>query len=470
MSGKSKADILKRYLSSSTSDANGTSLHAVARVSGACNHPNHSPLHSYTQHTEVMKTKKKRKKTATSVTGGVRVVDEDEWGDRGRGGGGSGRSDDEADDGPLVVDAKGDLVSAAKPTAGKNGRATTTSSSTAGKDSSPPRRRARHGSPSPDNSPPRRKRHDSPGSDTSPPRRKRHDCPPPATKEEDASPPRRRRHDSDGDASPPRRRQRHDSPPSSGGSGGGKAADASPPRRRQRHDTPSASPPRERRKRHDSPEADTKKEKEDKEVGLKTGAEFRKELEAKKAAQAQAWAESAKDAEATGQHAETVVRDRRGRKLEMLTEFLNQESFKEGKAAKQAKEEYEWGRGKVQKEKDDEFRKELEDIKNAPFARYESDPTLERARKAEIRTDDPMAEYMLKKQRQAQAQAAARSGKPLKPEYKGPAPRPNRFNVRPGYRWDGIDRGNGFEAKWFKRQNEMVSKHERDRAWGMSEL
>jgi hypothetical protein len=46
-----------------------------------------------------------------------------------------------------------------------------------------------------------------------------------------------------------------------------------------------------------------------------------------------------------------------------------QEAFKEGKAAKQAKEEYEWGRGLVQKEKDAEFRKELEDIKNAPFAR-----------------------------------------------------------------------------------------------------
>ena len=46
-----------------------------------------------------------------------------------------------------------------------------------------------------------------------------------------------------------------------------------------------------------------------------------------------------------------------------------QEAFKEGRAAKQAKEEYEWGRGLVQKEKDDEFKKELADIKNAPFAR-----------------------------------------------------------------------------------------------------
>lgn len=36
------------------------------------------------------------------------------------------------------------------------------------------------------------------------------------------------------------------------------------------------------------------------------------------------------------------------------------------------------------------------------------------------------AEYMLNKQRKAQAA----SGVKLKPEYKGPAPKPNRFNIK----------------------------------------
>jgi pre-mRNA-splicing factor CWC26 len=60
-----------------------------------------------------------------------------------------------------------------------------------------------------------------------------------------------------------------------------------------------------------------------------------------------------------------------------------------------------------------------------------------------------------------------RSSKPL---YSGPTPPPNRFHIRPGYRWDAIDRGNGFENILLKKLSDRSSFKEDEYRWAVSDM
>jgi pre-mRNA-splicing factor CWC26 len=91
--------------------------------------------------------------------------------------------------------------------------------------------------------------------------------------------------------------------------------------------------------------------------------------------------------------------------------------------------------GKIQKQRNEDLYHERELLKQGTFARSIND--ADQYRKDIIRKGDPMA---------AAAAASRKGGNiTLKKVYKGPQPKPNRFGIQPGYRWDGIDRGNGFE-------------------------
>ena len=208
-------------------------------------------------------------------------------------------------------------------------------------DLSPPRKQAgaiaRHGSPA-DSRPPRR-RHDSPP-DVSVSRSDRHGSPPlrrtGLQRSPDLSPPRksRRRHDSlDDETLSPPRKGRHDSP------------DISPPRK-GRHDCSSSpadlSPPRRRAKEEVIESKGGGRMASGVKAGLQSAEVLKQENSLARERQAQFY--RSLDLGVSGKHAETVYRDKAGRKIDPKLERVKKREEERRKMEEDATF-MEWGRG-----------------------------------------------------------------------------------------------------------------------------
>ena len=81
------------------------------------------------------------------------------------------------------------------------------------------------------------------------------------------------------------------------------------------------------------------------------------------------------------------------------------------------------------------------------------------------------SQLLQKQQEELAAQPASGvDGPPRKPMYKGPPPKPNRYGIRPGYRWDGIDRGNGFEDRLLGSLHSKGRKKEEAYKWSSADM
>jgi pre-mRNA-splicing factor CWC26 len=237
---------------------------------------------------------------------------------------------------------------------------------------------------------------------------------------DDASPPRRGAgtssdDDDDSDAAPRRR---------GGGSESdddGSDSDAAPPRRGDSESSSSSSTSLS---------------------GLISSTEFQKSQEkiAKKKAKELARLEKERKTIKDGKHNKVINRDGQGN-------IINFQKKKKEREQAKKQEEHLWTTGKAQRENLLQQFEHMKKMASAPFAQdaNNSSSTRDHELKNRIRMEDPMAQFH---DVQEDVIAENINGERRKKKmYRGPPGPSNRFNIKPGYRWDGVNRGIGFEAK-----------------------
>lgn len=193
-------------------------------------------------------------------------------------------------------------------------------------------------------------------------------------------------------------------------------------------------------------------------AGLLSREQLRARREARKAAE-EAASEAAQAAEPAIPQ-ETVYRDAQGRRIDIHEEESRMRQEEESRARKEV-EKKEWNRGLVQRREESQRLAMLQQASTESVSRYEDDARWNDARRGQVHWDDPAQTFL---SRRTQGRRIVR------PVYEGPAPPPNRFGIKPGYRWDGVDRSNGFERKYLVSLNNAQRTKAEFHAWSAEDM
>ncbi|KAK4935371.1 Pre-mRNA-splicing factor cwc26 [Elasticomyces elasticus] len=176
---------------------------------------------------------------------------------------------------------------------------------------------------------------------------------------------------------------------------------------------------------------------------------------------------------------ETIYRDATGRRIDVSMKRAEARAAEAEKrrAEKQAKDD---AMGDVQRRERDAAKKDLEEAKFLSLARGADDEQMNEQLRQVQRWDDPMAQYMAEKAAEERgsrgvvsAKGAGGAGEKTTTKararvYAGHAP-PNRYGIAPGWRWDGVDRGNAFEKEWFQARSRSTRNADLEYQWQMDE-
>jgi len=192
-------------------------------------------------------------------------------------------------------------------------------------------------------------------------------------------------------------------------------------------------------------------------AGLQTAAQVQTALEYRKTEERRRF--ELEGPEASGKGKETIYRDASGRIINVAMKRAEARRKAEEEERKKV-EEGEAQRGDVQRAQKEARKRQLEDAKFMSMSRYADDADLNAELKERERWNDPAAGFLTNKK-----VGKSITGRPI---YNGAAA-PNRYGIRPGHRWDGVDRGNGFEKEYFAAQNRRQNVKDLTYAWQMDE-
>jgi pre-mRNA-splicing factor CWC26 len=178
--------------------------------------------------------------------------------------------------------------------------------------------------------------------------------------------------------------------------------------------------------------------------------------------------------EVTGERASTIYRDKlTGKKVDVTLERLRRQEEKNVEESIMAKH-MEWGRGLVQRRDKQKLLQELEEERNRPLAIYYDDRDLNESLKKRARWGDPLVNSSKPSGHERQSELPrSRQNDTIHCErktYQGPVPPPNRFNIMPGYRWDGVDRSNGYENRYFELMAAKLASKEEAYRWSVEDM
>ncbi|RDW77196.1 putative pre-mRNA-splicing factor cwc26 [Coleophoma cylindrospora] len=202
-------------------------------------------------------------------------------------------------------------------------------------------------------------------------------------------------------------------------------------------------------------------------AGLQSASAVAEQFARRKREEAAAWEAEEKAAgrgkKGKGKDAgeETVYRDATGRRIDISMRRQEARRELDEKARKEA-EEKEAQKGDVQRREQEKRRADLDEARFMPVARGVDDKEMNDDLREVERWNDPAAQFLTKKEKTR----TGGGGGSAKKVYSGAAA-PNRYGIRPGHRWDGVDRGNGWEGERFKAINRRARNKDLGFAWEM---